>query len=118
MQSRRFNRDIARREFTCYDCRAEWERGSELVFDNKRDCRICVRCLKKLESLLEEDAASLALEGKKPRWDATMGGKPWHHGDYDINSWSEDLQREYVAWSRSQETYAKGLARAQSRMGR
>lgn len=116
MQRSRFSRDIAKREFTCYDCRTEWERGSEIVFDNKRDCRICARCLKKLEQLLEEEKDSLALEGKKPRWNAAMGGKPWQHGDYDINSWSEDLQREYVALSRSADTYAKGLANAQSRM--
>ena len=95
MQSRRFNRDIARKEFNCYDCRESWNPGSELVFDNKRNCKICARCFKKLESMIEEEKDALALAGKKPRWNADSGSKPWEMGDYDINSWPEELQREY-----------------------
>jgi hypothetical protein len=111
MQHRRFNRDIAKREFTCYDCRTEWERGSELVFDNKRDCKICIRCLKKLEAMLSEEKEAIAHEGKKPRWNPSAGIKPWLIGDYDINSWPEDLQLEYrdLERQKTEAMYASGF---------
>lgn len=94
---KRFNRDIAKRDFDCYDCRLSYEKGRPLIWDNMRDCRICEKCLQKLEILLEQEADKIALEGKRPRWNPSMKGvKPWEMNDFDVNNYPLPILREYI----------------------
>lgn len=108
MQSPRFRPDRARREIECYDCRIYIETGGDFAWDNFRNCKVCSRCLVKLKSILEEAAAA----GKLVRWSADCSVRPWQMNDYDIDSWPDHIQQEYVNLSRSPEQYAYGYEQA------
>lgn len=91
----RFARDISKKDFDCYDCRGAFERGTEMAWDNSRNCRLCIKCLKRLEDLIKQDADNLAVAGAKPRWNAESHAKPWEIEDWYIEGWPLPLQNEY-----------------------
>lgn len=120
MQSKRFKLDIARREFDCYDCRHSFESGSQFAWDNTRNCKICSRCLDKLSKMVGSDSDDSLSENttkKKVYWDVSMlPTRPWVIGNYDINSWPIEIQREYGTTASAPDSYVKGLAAARNKL--
>lgn len=93
----RFKRDIAKYVFTCYDCHANTDIGSAFSWDNERNCRVCMNCLE----IIENEIKKLAALGRKDRWSANSPKKPWEMGDWDIESWPEQLRKEYYELERA-----------------
>jgi hypothetical protein len=115
MHSKRFKLDIARREFDCYDCRYGFEQRQQFAWDNLRNCKICSKCLDKLSKFGDASNGSLSenITQQKVYWDISMlPTKPWSIGNYDINSWPAEIQREYASIAQHENTYSKGLKAA------
>jgi hypothetical protein len=113
MQKQRFSFKRSNTSFDCYDCQKYVLTDDEFVWDNYRNVRICLPCSEKLRDTLKDDDDA---KPKRSRWTSGMILKPWEMSppDYDINSWPEELQREYVQLSSSSSQYKIGLAQAQA----
>jgi hypothetical protein len=112
MNQSRFRLARSKKSFDCYDCQGDVMLGAEFAWDNFRNVRICERCWIKLSDLVKEDEN----KPKKERWRPGMVVKPWEIGDWDINSWPEELQKEYVRLNSGREQYPGGLKEAQERL--
>jgi hypothetical protein len=115
----RFNLDIARKSFFCYDCSRTTEVGGQFSWDSLRKTRICLPCLDKLKDMVgtsDDSVSDGTTTKKKVYWDKTMlPTRPWTIGNYEINSWPPHTQKEYVHYSSSQAAYNKGLKAARNR---
>lgn len=115
MARNRFKLDVARRDFDCYDCRLSLEGGNSFAWDNTRNCKLCIKCHDKLVLIVGSTSdGSISDETTKVRvyWDSKMLPiKPWEIGNYDINKWPEEIQREYVEVERKtrQRVYTEGF---------
>jgi hypothetical protein len=116
----RFNLDITRKDFYCYDCSKTVSTGGQFSWDNNRKTRICLLCLDKLKEIVgsSDDSVSDAPTKKKVYWDKSMlPTKPWTIGNHDINSWPIHIQKEYSRLSSSPSAYEQGLKAARNRLG-
>src|SRR5665213_90896 len=106
MQQTRFRHAHANKDFDCYDCRKLVAQSTQFVWDNLRNIRICPSCHDKLVEMVGSSSSS-----DKISWTPESGLKPWQMGDYDINSWSEDLQLEYrdLERKRTEAMYSSGF---------
>jgi hypothetical protein len=110
----RFRTTHAKARFICFDCQQWVDETMQMAWDNRRNQRICIPCFDKLSDILGEENR----EPKKQRveWDSSMSKKPWEIGNYDINNWPLELQREYRELSSSKQIYDVELIRAQGRI--
>jgi hypothetical protein len=119
MQQSRFRYDHLRKSGTCYDCRQPLLEGAQFAWDNLRNIRICLLCVDSLKEIVGEPNGSVSDQPtkKKVYWDKSMlPTRPWHIGNYDINSWPAHIQREYIHMSSSEAAYKQGLKAARARL--